>query len=1063
MLPRRATKVVAGIAIALFSIAAFAQQVPLNLYQDMQWRMIGPFRGGRALTASGVPGQPDTWYFGAVGGGVWKTIDGGNTWSPIFDGQPIASIGAICVAPSDANTIYVGTGEADMRSDISFGNGIYKSIDAGLTWKYLGLKDTQQIGRILVDPHNPNIVLAAALGHGYGPNNERGVFRSDDGGETWRKVLFTNDHTGAIDLAADPGDFRIVYAALWNAHRTPWSQYQPDGGPGSGIYKSTDGGSTWTQITGNGLPGGDWGRVGIAVARGKGINRVYALIDAKKGGLFRSDDGGTNWELVGTDPRITERAWYFSGVTVDPENPDVVYLPNVAVYRSTDGGRTFESFKGAPGGDDYHALWIDPWNSKRMILASDQGTVISVDGGVTWSSWYNQPTAQIYHVATDNQFPYYVYGAQQDSGSVATASRSDYGSITFRDWFSVGAGESGYIAPDPSDANIVYGGDTYGGLFRFDRRSHQSQDISPVIGDDFALPISQRKLRFTWTSPLVFSPFDSHTLYFGSQYLMKTSDRGMIWHPISPDLSGASTQASSADSGPLTASNARERGYGVVYTIAPSPVERGQIWTGSDTGLIYLTKDAGKTWNDVTPHGLGDWSKISMIDASRFEAGTAYTAVDCHRIDDYQPYIFRTHDFGKTWVSITDGIPRSAYVHVVREDGIKKGLLYAGTETGIYVSFDDGDHWKSLQLNLPVTPVHDLVIKNNDLVVATHGRSFWILDDLTPLRQISRQISDSAAFLFRPENAIRLRNANRDTPLPAEEPAGQNPPAGAILDYYVGTEPSGDITLDVLDSHGTVIRHFSSADRYHPPQTPPPFQDSWFRPTELLSKTSGMHRFVWNMRYADPPAIEPQYSAAVAFGENTPLAAVGPLVLPGAYRVRLVVAGHTFSVPLMVALDPRVHTSPADLVREFELENQISLAMGETFRAFHDVQAIRTQLKNVDARIPQSGELRDAADSLEKKLLMLAEGKEASGEKPRKETPALKSLNGKLAAELASVDSADTAPTEQAQKAVEATRQQVQSALHGWQELLTNEITSFNRLANKNGIPELAITHSTRD
>ncbi|MGH9703300.1 MAG: WD40/YVTN/BNR-like repeat-containing protein, partial [Candidatus Acidiferrales bacterium] len=682
-------------SILVFALVpTFAQEVSPSLYSGLKWRLIGPHRGGRVLAVSGIAGQPYIYYFGGVGGGAWKTINDGEVWTPVFDHQSIASIGAIAISPSDANVIYVGTGEADMRSDISFGDGVYKSTDAGRTWSNIGLRDSMQIGRILVDPRDPEIVLVAALGHAYGPNTERGVFRSTDGGATWQKVLYKDEDTGAIDLAFDPNNSRIVYASLWQARSTAWSAYPPVSGPGSGLYKSTDSGITWQQITGRGFPSEGLGHVGIAVARGENGNRVYAIVDAKEGGLYRSDDAGQNWARTSSDPRIWGRGWYFGGITIDPNSPDTVYLPNVALYRSTDGGKNFTAIKGAPGGDDYHSLWIAPENSRRMILGCDQGAIISVDGGETWSSWFNQPTAQFYHVATDNQFPYRVYGAQQDSGTSSITSRGDFGEITFRDWFSAGAGEAGYILPDPIDPKIIYGGDTYGSLFRLDLRTGQSQNISPSPVSAFGTEISQRKYRFTWTSPLAFSPQDPHTLYMGAQYILKSSDEGKSWQEISPDLTGADTSNQAARNGPPSLENSKARGYGVVYTIAPSPISEGLIWAGTDTGLIQLTRDGGKSWTRVTPSGLSDWSKISMIDASLQDAGTAYAAVDRHRLNDYAPYIFGTHDFGKTWTKITAGIPTLAYVHAVREDPERKGLLFAGTELGVYFSFDDGAHWQ---------------------------------------------------------------------------------------------------------------------------------------------------------------------------------------------------------------------------------------------------------------------------------------------------------------------------------------------------------------------------------
>src|SRR6476646_3245894 len=837
--------------LALLSGFAFSQQLDSNLYNGLRWRMIGPHRGGRSIAVSGVEGQPNVYYFGAVGGGVWKSTNGGVTWEPIFDGQPISSIVAIAAAPSNPDVIYVGTGEADFRSNLTYGNGVYKSTDAGRTWKNIGLKASRHISRIAIDPKNPDVVFVAAMGSAYGPGAERGVFRSTDGGATWQKILFKDENTGAIDIRLDPDNPKTVWAALVHDQRPPWSAYPPVTTNGA-IFKSTDGGATWNPVTGSGLPAGDWGRVGLAVARGTNGQRVYALIDTKEGGLFKSDDGGQSWVRTSADPRLG-RLWYFGEVYVDPKNPDTVYVPNVSIYRSTDAGKTFVAIKGAPGGDDYHALWIDPTNPQRMIFGSDQGVGVSVDAGHTWSSWYNQPTAQFYHVAVDNDFPYHVYGAQQDSGSVFILSRSNDGAITFRDWHPAGAGESGYIAPDPSDSNIIYGGGTYGELFRYDRRTGQAQIIAPDAIRNFG--DAHPEHRYTWTSPVVFSPQDPHTLYFGSQYVLRSANRGNSWEKISPDLTGADPKAS--QEGPLTVENAKARGRGVVYTIAPSPLNAGQIWAGTDSGLIQLTRDGGKTWSNVTPPGLSDWSKISIIEASHFVAGTAYAAVNRHRLNDIEPYVYRTRDFGKSWTRINNGIPNGAYVRSIREDRVKKWLLFAGTELGVYFSINEGDSWQPLQLNLPTSPVHDLLIKDDDLVIATHGRAFWILDDIAPLRQLTDEIKSESAHLFQPSTAMRIRaTTHGDTPLPPEEPAGENPPPGAIFYYYLKSPAQGEVKLEVLDAKGNVVRSYSSKDQpFHPP-TPPAFPMYWFKPEGPLSTAAGMHRFVWAVRYSEPPVAQ---------------------------------------------------------------------------------------------------------------------------------------------------------------------------------------------------------------
>jgi len=1002
--------------ILFSSCFAFSQQLDPNLYNGLRWRMIGPHRGGRAIAVSGIESQPNIYYFGGVGGGVWKTLNGGITWQPIFDGQPIASIGAIAVAQSNPSVIYVGTGEADFRSDLTYGNGVYKSTDGGSTWKHIGLEASQHISRIVLDPQNPDVVFVAAMGSAYGPGAERGVFRSTDGGATWEKVLFKDENTGAIDIQLDPDNPKAMWAALVHDQRTPWSAYPPVTTNGA-IYKSTDGGATWKPVTGGGLPAGDWGRVGLTVARGTHGQRIYALIDTKEGGVFKSDDGGQTWVRTSNDPRLG-RLWYFGEIYVDPKNADTVYIPNVSIYRSTDAGKTFVAIKGAPGGDDYHALWIDPTNSHRMIFGSDQGVGASVDGGKTWSSWYNQPTAQFYHVAVDNDFPYHVYGAQQDSGSVYILSRSNDGAITFRDWHPAGAGESGYIAPDPSDSNIIYGGGTYGELFRYDRRTGQAQVIAPDAIRNFGEAHPEH--RFTWTSPVVFSPQDPHTLYFGSQYVLRSTDRGNSWHQISPDLTGADPKAS--QDGPLTVENAKARGHGVVYTVAPSPVSAGQIWAGTDSGLIQLTHDDGKTWNNVTPQGLSDWSKISIIEASHFAAGTAYAAVDRHRLNDIGPYIYRTRDFGKTWTRINNGIPSGAYVRAVREDLVKKGLLFAGTELGVYFSINDGDSWQPLQNNLPVSPVHDLVIKDNDLVIATHGRAFWILDDISPLRQLTPEIQSEAAHLFTPSTAMRIRaTTHGDTPIPPEEPAGENPPPGAIFYYYLKSPARGEVKLEVLDAKGQEVQTYSSKDKLFEPPSPPAFPMYWFKPENLLSPAAGMHRFLWDVRYSVPPVAQPGYSMFTVAGRDVPREPAGPQALPGSYQIRLMVDGKTYTQPLKLTMDPRVKTTPQDLEKQFSLELKLVQALRQANQTVEDIHAAA-----------QAGKI---STEDEKKLAGARRRRGEAEPQGGPQQPAFAQVIGNLAQLIVTVDSADAAPTTQAMQAAEKTLAQAQALSQQWEAL----------------------------
>ncbi len=946
----------------VFCAAVNAQSISPDLFSGLKWRLLGPFRGGRAVAASGIVGEGRTFYFGAVDGGIWKTTDAGTVWTPIFDGQRVASIGALEVAPSDPKVIYAGTGESDIRSDLATGDGVYKSTDAGKTWKNMGLNDTHQISRIVVNPSNPNVVLVAALGHAYAPNEERGVFLSTNGGDTWEKVLNRGPQIGAADLAMAMDEPHIVFAAMWEAHRPPWSTYAPIAGPGSGMYRSTDGGKTWSQLTGHGLPSGEWGRIGIAIPRGTHGKRVYTTIDAKEAGLYRSDDGGETWMRVNSDPRITSRAWYFSSISADPNDSDVVYIPNVAFYKLSEGGKTLSIVRGAPGGDDYHQVWIDPANSLRMALATDQGTTISLNGGLTWSTWYNQPTAQLYHVITDDDFPYHVYGTQQDSGTAAVPNRTDHGQIDARDFSSVGGSESGYIAPDPKDSRIVYVAGTYGEVSRFDRRTMQSQNIAPWPASGFSVDPGQRKYRDPWSPVLVFSPIQPNALYLGTQYVIKTLDGGLHWQQISPDLTGASSKDThTKPNGPPSIQNAKERGFGVVYTIAPSPLNSAEIWVGSDTGLVHLTRNAGRTWSNITPGGLSDWSKITHIEVSHFTPGEAYVAVDRHRLDDMKPYLFRTRDYGKTWTPIVEGIASQAFLNVVREDPKRKGLLFSGTEFGVYVSFDYGDRWQPLQLNLPVTSVRDLVIHGNDLVIATHGRSFWVLDDIAPLRQITHDVSNLDIWLFKPDRAIRITNDSfPGTPLPPEEPQAQNPPRGAYVDYYLRQPAASEVVLEILDLHGRMVHRFSSHEKPNNPPVNLPIAPRWFQNPQQLSEQAGMHRFTWDLRYAGSP----RNVTGDEIGEEGGPRSRGPLVLPGTYKIKLTVNGRDFIQPLEVDMDPRCRATGADLAQQFQWAQRAFEDLLRARKALTEVDALDKQLRNTELVNTLTKDLRTAAAGL---------------------------------------------------------------------------------------------------
>jgi len=886
------------VSAPLSRLLAQQPRIDPTLYGGLRWRNIGPFRGGRVNGVTGVPGQPSTFYFGSVGGGVWKTTNAGRTWLPIFDSQPVASIGAVAVALSNPNIVYVGTGEADMRSQISYGNGMYKSTDAGKTWMHLGLDDTRQIGKVAVDPRNPDIVFVAALGHVYGANPDRGVYRSRDGGATWQKVLFKNNDVGAIDLAIDPADSQTIYASLWNTRRPPWSIYPPSYGPGSGVYKSTDGGSNWQQLT-RGLPTDGVGRIGLAIAPANRA-RVYAIVDAKEGGLFRSDDSGATWTKASSDNRIWGRGWYFGKVVVDPKNPDLVYISNTGVYRSRDGGRTFgEPFKGSPGGDDYHQLWIYPDDGNRMILGGDQGAVISVDGLAdhpTWTSWLNQATAQIYRLAPDNGFPYWVTGAQQDSGAVRVRTRGRFAGITMRDWEPLCAGgESGYTAPDPLNPDIVYGGT----VEKCNVQTGKVDRISPEV--DLPTPA-----RHTWTLPLVFSPADQHALYFSDQYLFKTTDGGQHWTRISEDMTRENPGVPPNLDAATAADAPESQRRGVIYSIAPSPVRAPLIWIGTDDGYVHVTPDDGKTWQNVTPRELTSWSKIVMIEASHFDANQAYAAVDRHRLEDNEPYIYRTKDSGKTWSKITTGLPRGVYVQTIKEDPKRRGLLVAGTELALFVSFDDGDSWQSLQLNLPPTSMRDLAFHDNDLIVATHGRGFWVLDDIGVLRQVNADVAGANAHLFKPADAIIVPPASDEgTPTQKDEAMAENPPIGAIVDYYLKSAAGGPVTIEILNGSGGVVRHVSSAD----PQTPVEpntlvVNAVWQRAQEPPSAAAGMHRYVWDFR-PDPPAGGGRGRGGRGGGGGGGGRGGPPPVAPGNYSVRLTVNGQSFTQPLVVKPDPR--------------------------------------------------------------------------------------------------------------------------------------------------------------
>ncbi len=990
-----------------------SREFSTGIFEAMQWRLIGPFRGGRVTAVCGVPSQPSVYYMGTPGGGVWKTDDAGRVWKPIFDQEHVASIGAVAVAPSNPSFIYVATGEQTQ------GNGVYESTDAGATWTNIGLRETHTITGIVVDPRTPEIILVAASGDRK-PGAERGVYKTTDGGKNWQKVLFKDDETGVADLESDPDNPNILYAALW--HR-PTDPFEPDQKPkeqNAAIYKSSDEGSTWTAIEGKGLPTYPMGRVGVAVAPGTRGMRVYAVASQ---GLFRSDNGGATWQRSTTDPRVLGSG-YFSRVFVDPRNADYVYVAQTSMYRSTDGGRTFEAWMGAPSGDDFHVLWINPSNTQNLILGVDQGAIISGNGGQSWSSWYNQPTGQFYHVSTDQKFPYYVYSAQQDSGTAAVPSRSDYGELTYRDWATVGGFEFSYIVPDPVNSNYVYAGGWYGSVLRFDKTTGQITHLF----------VRGSKYRTANMAPIAFSPQDPHTLYVGAQYVLKTKDGGFSWQGISPDLT---EKAETAKEKP----NPRRD---VITTMSLSPVKAGEIWVGTGNGIIQVTQN-GKNWQNVAIPGLPDRSTVASVEASRHDAATAYAVINA--VADLRPLIYRTRDFGKSWQSITRGLPGSENARVVREDPLRMGLLYAGTVSGVYVSWDDGDHWYSLQLNLPTATVTDLEVHGGDLVASTYGRSLWILDDITPLRQLGPGALPLDVDLLHPEDAVRARwDMYQDTPLPVETPAGKNPPDGAIIDYFLNSVPAGDIKLAIYDSKNNLVREYSSAAPTIDP-TPANVPSYWFAPPAVLSKKVGLNRFVWNLRYPAPKTLRYGYYGEQLdyieytladnaipgdFPREQPL---GFYAVPGTYSLALTVNGQTYRQSLTVTSDPRVPASQADLVAQFDTERSISSQMSASYDGFEQVTALRSALAERQKSLNENPAMKDAADAvkaLDELAANIGDGKPSE--------LGLSPFNRELARLATMVQSSDERPAAALQAGVDQSCQDLTKRLDQWRELNAQKI-----------------------
>lgn len=1004
-----------------------------ELYQALKWRCIGPFRGGRVTAVTGVIGKPYTYYFGATGGGVWKTEDGGITWKPISDGfYKTGSVGAIAVSPVDTNIIYVGMGEAPIRGNVSHGDGVYKSLDAGKTWQHIGLANTRQISRIRVHPRDPDIVYVAALGHVYGPNEERGIFRSRDGGKTWEKVLYRSNLAGAIDLILDPHNSRVIYAALWEAYRTPYSLVS--GGKGSGLFKSIDYGDNWTEITRSpGLPKDIIGKIGITASPAKS-DRLWAIIEAQDGGVFRSDNGGESWIKTNDKRNLRQRAWYYSRIYADPADPETMYVLNTGLYRSIDAGNTFKGIR-VPHGDN-HDLWIDPNNPDRMINGNDGGANVSFNGGISWTDQDTQPTAQFYHVTTDDQFPYWVYGAQQDNSTVRIASRTSGSGIDKPDWHAVGGGESGYIAPRPDNPDIVYAG-SYGGLLtRWDYKTRQTRIISAWPDNPMGWGAGELKYRFQWTFPILVSRFDPNVLYTAAQVVFRSGNEGQSWSIISPDLTTNDKSKQKKSGGPITHDDTSVEYYCTIFTLAESVFDPNILWAGTDDGRIHITRNGGSSWNNITPRQLPKWSMISMIDTSTFKAGRAFIAVDRHKLDDFSPYIYKTEDYGKTWKKITTGLPPDTFVRVVREDPERKGLLYAGTETGVFVSFDEGENWQSLQLNLPIVPIRDMVIKEDDLVVATHGRSFWILDDLTPLQQLTSEMARSNFYLFAPRAAYRMRG--RGFPRPN---VGQNPPSGSVIYYYLKEKPQDEITLEFLDMNRRLIKKYSSL-----PQKGNNLRDQ-------VPVEAGMNRFIWDMRYPDATRVP----GAILWGGML----AGPVAVPGEYIVRLSVGDKSMSQTWEWKKDPRLTTTQTDFQRQFDLLLQIRDKCSEVNSSIIQVRDFTKQINSVLEKVKGSDKAAEI-EAKAKKILerlqsiedVLIQSKSSSGQDPLNYPIR---LDNKIAALAGIVSAADARPTNQSYQVFREYTSRADSQIGLIDLLIKRDIPEFNRLVKKADIPAVKL------
>lgn len=1066
-----AASLLAAVVLGMPQVDAAQPSTPVRMGPDtpydavfagMKYRLIGPFRGGRADGVSGVAQQPNVYYFGSVSGGLWKTTDSGTTWKPLWDHFPQASpsVGAVEVAPSDPNIVYVGTGEANIRGNVVTGNGMYKSTDAGKTWQFIGLRDSEAIGRLAVNPTDPNTVLVAALGHPFGANNERGIYRTRDGGKTWQRVLYVDDKTGGIDVQYDPANPNIVYAGMWQVIRKPW--IFESGGPGSGLYRSTDGGTTWQKLTGHGLPSGIWGKVGVAPTPDS--QRVYALIEAKDGGLYRTDDGGASWKLINDSDLYRQRAWYYTAVFADPKDRNKVYIMNTGAYKSTDGGKTFKKMPTFHG--DNHSLWINPRNTNLMVNSNDGGADVSVDGGATWTTEMNQPTAQFYHVAVDDQIPYHLYGAQQDNTTVEIASADTRGPITELDWHSVGGGESGYVVPQPGNPNIVIANGYGGNVDRYDVATGEIDPINPWARQVMGWAPKDLQHRSQWTEPLAFSPHDANVLYNADEVLFESTDLGQSWRIISPDLTRNDKSKQLSSGGPITKDNTGIETYDTIFSVVESPVQKGLIWAGTDDGLIQLTTDGGAHWRNVTPKDMPAWGTVDMVEADPHKAGTAYIAVDCHRLDDFRPHAFRTDDFGKTWVSIAQGIPDGSYVHAVRADPARAGLLYAATETGIFVSFDDGARWQPLQLNLPRVPVHDLVVHDGDLAVATHGRSFWVLDDLSPVRQWSESMRAEDFHLFAPRTTRRILYSGFGDMTGKSN--GANPPAGVVVDYYLasGAAPSSAdgsdakeahsskrVKVEILDAAGQVIRTFP--DPYQPKKEKGGDDDFRGPKPAVLTANAGLNRFVWDMRYAGSPAIPKTAMWAASLQ--------GPVALPGHYQVRVTVDGRSETQSFEIVPDPRLHVPEAQLQQQFDLDMAIRRELRQVQDAILQIRTLHARLASIrDAvaakKIAKRSRILRAANDLERKTTVvedrMIQRKSVASEDPLN-FPIR--LNNMIASLNALVERGSSAPTQAEMTDFDQLRATAAEDLKAWDRAKRTDLAAFNALLGKSGQPAITL------